>query len=440
MRLQAAEHQQPNSKVKAMKAKYACNSLEHSIGRRNFLGSLAGGAVVGGLGALTNPAAAAELTKQQMRVLVVFLAGGVSQLETWDPKPKTNTGGPFRAIPTAVPGMHISELLPMTATHMDKLALVRSINTNNGDHGKGKYQMEFGRNQMPGMEYPHLGAVCAKGLERSDNPLPGYIRVGSGSRGSDAAWLGPKYASVGIDGKPPANSERPSGLSEDVDMLRNKFRQKANERFLGQRRTAATDIYTQSFEQARDLMSKRDVFDVEKEPGSEKEKYGDSQLGKHCLMARRLLENGIPFVQVSHRNYDTHYENFNFHIEQLGEFDRAFSALMGDLSDRGMMESTLVVVMSEFGRTPKINSRYGRDHWGKAWSVCLGGAKIQPGAIIGATNENGTAVSDREVDHGHLFHTYLSAVGMDSLGSFNIEGREMPLADPSHGPISELIV
>jgi len=311
-----------------MKAPYACQSPEHSVARRQFLGSLAGGFVVGGLGALTQPAAAKELGRKQMRVLSIFMSGGVSQLETWDPKPKTDAGGPFRAIPTAVPGTHICELLPMTATHMDKLAIVRSINTNQGDHGKGRYQMEFGRNQMPGMEYPHLGAICAKGLERDDNPLPGYIRVGGGSRGSDAAWLGPRYASVGVNGKPPANSERYKGLSEDVDILRNRFRQRANDRFLQQRRTAATDIYTESYEQARDLMSRRDVFDVEKEPGSEKEKYGDSQLGKHCLMARRLLENDIPFVQVSHSNYDTHNENFNFHLEQLGEFDRAFSALI----------------------------------------------------------------------------------------------------------------
>ena len=156
-------------------------------------------------------------------------------------------------------------------------------------------------------------------------------------------------------------------------------------------------------------------------------------------MARRLLENGIPFVQVSHSNYDTHNENFNFHIEQLGEFDAAFSTLMDDLHQRGMLETTLVVVMSEFGRTPKINSRYGRDHWGKAWSICLGGAGIQAGAVIGATNENGTEVVERPVDHGHLFHTYLSAVGIDSAGSFNIDGREMPIADPSHSAITELL-
>ncbi|MDG1896936.1 MAG: DUF1501 domain-containing protein [Fuerstiella sp.] len=422
-----------------MKAGYACQSPEHTLARRQFLGSVAGGFVVGGLGALTNPAVAAALERKQMRVLVMFMSGGLSQLESWDPKPKTDTGGPFRSIPTAVPGMHISELLPQTAVHMDKLSLIRSIDTKNGDHGKGRYQMTFGRNQMPGVAYPHLGAVCAKGLERADNPLPGHIKIGGGSRGTDSAYLGPKYASIGINGKPPANSSRASNLTEDIDILRNKFRQKANERFAQLRRTAETDVYTQSFEQARQLMERRDVFDVEKEPGSEKERYGDSQLGKHCLMARRLLENGIPFVQVSHSNYDTHNENFNFHLEQLGEFDRAFSALVGDLHERGMLETTLVVVMSEFGRTPKINARYGRDHWGKAWSVCVGGAKIQPGAIIGATNANGTEVSERSVEHGDLFHTYLSAVGMESNGSFDIGGRDMPIADPSRGPISELI-
>ena len=144
-------------------------------------------------------------------------------------------------------------------------------------------------------------------------------------------------------------------------------------------------------------------------------------------------------MQVQHSNYDTHNENFNFHLEQLGEFDQAFSALVGDLHERGMLESTLVVVMSEFGRTPRINKNYGRDHWGTAWSACLGGAKVKPGAVVGKTNENGTKVIEREVQHGDLFHTYLSALGMDSSGSFDIGGRKQPMADPAHSPISELI-
>ncbi len=423
-----------------MKAHYACGSNEHLMARRQFLGTMTGGFVVGGLGALTAPSFAKQLAQKQMRVVVVYMSGGLSQLESWDPKPKTDTGGPFRAIPTSVPGTHICELLPKTAQHMDKLALVRGINTKNGDHGKGNYQMTYGRDRMPGVEYPHLGAVCAKGLESSSNPLPGFIRVPGGSRGSDAAYLGPKYASVGVNGKPPANSERPAAITAAADVQRNEFRRRVNNNFLEQRRTAQTDVYTESYEQALQLMERRDVFDVSKEPDSENDRYGRFDLGKHCLMARRLLENGIPFVQVQHSNYDTHNENFNFHLEQLGEFDQAFSTLVGDLHERGMLETTLVVVMSEFGRTPRINKYYGRDHWGTAWSVCLGGGKVKPGAVVGKTNDNGTKVIEREVQHGDLFHTYLSALGMDSSGSFDIGGRKQPMADPAHSPISELIL
>jgi uncharacterized protein (DUF1501 family) len=145
-------------------------------------------------------------------------------------------------------------------------------------------------------------------------------------------------------------------------------------------------------------------------------------------------------VQVSHSNYDTHNENFNFHIEQLGEFDRPFATLVADLADRGMLQSTLIVVLSEFGRTPNINQYYGRDHWGSAWSVLLGGGLIQPGAVIGKTNDQGTAVTDRQVDHANLFHTYLQAVGVDSTGSFDVGGRSLPIADPASAGIKELLV
>ncbi|MDA7528071.1 DUF1501 domain-containing protein [bacterium] len=422
-----------------MKCDYACGTDSHLLARRQFLGAVGGGFVVGGLGAFTQGVAAEHLKSNQMRVLTIFLSGGVSQLETWDPKPKTDTGGPFRAIPTAVPGIHISELLPKTAQHMDKLSIVRSLNTKNGDHGKGRYQMVHGRNQMPGIDNPHLGAVCAKGLERAASPLPGFIKVQAGGRGNDSAYLGPRYNSISVDGAPPANSARVAGLTPEVDQFRQDLRRKANQQFLARRRTAETDVYAQSYEQALQLMEKRDVFDVSKEDAKEHERYGKHDFGRHCLMARRLLENDIPFVQVSHTNYDTHNENFNFHLEQMGEFDTPFSTLISDLHARGMMESTLVVVMSEFGRTPRINARYGRDHWGNAWSICLGGAKVQPGAVIGKTNENGTKVIDREIDHGHLFHTYLSAVGLDSMSTFNIAGRELPLADPSRSAIHELI-
>ncbi|MBG89029.1 MAG: hypothetical protein CMO80_19300 [Verrucomicrobiales bacterium] len=428
-----------------MKCTYACGSHEHEIARRQFLGSVAAGtgAVIGGLGWFAQPAAASQLLKQQKRMIVVRMAGGLSQLESWDPKPKTETGGPFRSIPTSVPGTHISELLPHTAKIMQHLSLVRGVNTNNGDHGKGTYMMMTGRRKTPASDYPELGAVVAKGLDAGESALPGHIKVtasGSGSRGKDSAYLGPKYSSMQLNGgKAPANSSRSSSLKDDAAQRRNEFRMLANNHFSMQRRTAETDAYVQSFEQAKELMAKKEIFDLEKESKKDHERYGDHAFGRHCLLARRLVENDIPFVQITHSNYDTHNENFNFHFEQLGEFDQPFATLIGDLVDRGLYEHTLVVVLSEFGRTPKINARYGRDHWGKAWSVAMGGVGIQNGAIIGATNDKGTEVTDREVDCGHLFHTYLRAMGIRSHKDFEIGGRRFPIADPAVEPIHELL-
>ena len=427
-----------------MKCHYACQSEEHLLARRSFLGTLAGAAGGASLGLpRLVQAAMPELAGKQKHILVFFLAGGVSQLESWDPKPGTDTGGPFRAIPTSVPGTHISELLPHTAKQMHHLSIVRSINTKENDHGKGRYCMTTGRRQDPVADYPHLGAVGAKMLSPEALPLPGHIHIspgGSGGSGSDASFLGPRYASISLgNGKPPQNTELPEGMSEVADRKRNAFRSIVNGHFARRRRTADTDAFTSSFEQAQQLMTQRDVFDVAKEPQADLDRYGDSEFGRHCLLARRLLEHGVSCVQVNHSNYDTHYENFDFHIEQLGEFDRPFATLVADLVDRGMWNDTLLVVMAEFGRTPKINKRFGRDHWGKAWSVALGGCGIQPSAVIGKTNANGTEVADREVDHGHLFHTYLRAVGVDPAHKFDAGGRPIPVADPAAAAIEELL-
>lgn len=430
-----------------MECRYACQSPEHLLGRRSFLQLAAGGAgaLAGatGLAPLWQPAVAAEVKRTDKRILVFWLAGGLSQLESWDPKPGTDTGGPFRTIPTSVPGTHICELLPLTAQQMHRLAIVRSVNTKNGDHGRGQLQMTTGR--QPTIDYPRLGAVAAKLLAPEDSPLPGHIQItkkaGGGGSSGDAAYLGPRYAGMQlVDGALPSNVKRLDAVSADADQRRNALRGRLSDRFSQRRRTAETDAYTHTYEQAEQLMARQDVFDVSREPAQDQERYGQHDFGRHCLQARRLLEHGVPFVQVTHSNYDTHFENFDFHIEQLGEFDRPFATLVDDLAQRGMLESTLIVVMSEFGRTPKINANYGRDHWGTAWSVLLGGCGIQPGAVIGKTNDDGTAVTDREVDHGHLFHTYLRAVGVDTSGDFDLGGRKFPIADPAKGPIKELLV
>ena len=428
-----------------MNCKYACGTPEHGIARRTFLGSLGAGVsmAAGGWGAFVRPAAARSLQSSGKRMLVIYMAGGLSQLESWDPKPRTDTGGPFRAIPTSVPGIHICELLPETAKQMHRLALVRGLNTNENDHGKGSYIMHTGRRQDPALDYPHIGSVAAKFLAPAEDPLPAYIHITPGGNGfskGDAAFLGPKFGSVTLgNGEPPRNSVRPESLSESADRMRIDLRQKISERFLRRRRTAQTEAYSYSYEQAVQLMQKRDLFDVSKEPGSELDRYGTHDFGRHCLLARRLLEKGVTFVKVSHSNYDTHNENFNFHIEQLGEFDKTFATLVDDLAQRGMLDSTLIAVVSEFGRTPKINHQFGRDHWGSAWSVALGGCGIQPGAVVGATNENGTKVAEREVNGGHLFHTYMRAVGLDPTEEYRVKGRPVPMADPEASAIEELL-
>lgn len=431
-----------------MRCNYACGSIDHPIARRQFLGALsagtaaAGGMLLGGFSAFANPVASGDLAKQQKRVLVVNMAGGLSQLESWDPKPGTPTGGPFRAIPTSVPGTHICELLPESAKQMHRMAIVRSVDTSEDDHGKGHYMMFTGRRQTPAGDFPRIGAVAAKALMKDESGIPGHIQItaGGGGRTNDSAYLGPKYAGLVMgNGQPPQDSVRPDAVTQAADEQRNAMRRAVNERFLSRRRTAMTDAYTHSYEQAAQLMARREMFDVTKESETDQARYGKHDFGRHCLLARRLLENGVSFVQVTHTNYDTHNENFNFHLEQLGEFDTPFATLIDDLANRGLLDSTLVVVMSEFGRTPNINHLYGRDHWGKAWSVLLAGGRVKPGAVYGKTNANGTEVTDGKVDHANLFHTYLQAVGVDTSKSFDVDGRPIPIADPASKGIAELL-
>jgi hypothetical protein len=437
-----------------MRCSYACNTPDHVLSRRRFLGDLTAGlgaaaglsaGIGAGFSSFTRPAVSAELAKKQKQVLVIWLAGGASQLETWDPKPKTDTGGPFRSIETSVPGVRISELLPRTARQMHRLALLRSLNTNENDHGKGHYLMHTGRPQTPASTYPHLGSVMARYLtDEAKNPLPGYIHIipSGGYKGStEAAFLGPRYNALylGAGGGGLANVSEDPGMSSLGASGRQALRMHLNDRFARRRRTAETEAYTTTYEQALRLMERKEIFDVSREPATELERYGNHDFGRQCLLARRLLESGVTFVQVSHSNYDTHNENFDFHFEQVSEFDQSFANLIDDLGSRGLLEHTLVVVMSEFGRTPNINYLYGRDHWGSAWSICLAGAGIKPGNVVGKTNERGTEVVDKQVSGGDLFHTYLMAVGLDPGDPFEADGRSIQLADPAARSIPELL-
>jgi hypothetical protein len=397
------------------------------------------GAAAGAMGVgLGNLAQADELKKQGKRVLQIFLQGGVSQLESWDPKPGTKFGGPFRAISTSVPGMQISELLPHTAKRMHRLSIVRSINSKINDHRNGMLYAERGRTVG---EYPYFGSIASKYLAPADAKLPGYIHITTrGMNDSTAAFLGARHAELKLEGVvPPENLELPKQVDQIADAERESLRLQFDQQFGKGRSRSHVDTYDASFKQAAMLIARKKIFEG---TASDKDlsRYGTHDFGRYCLLARTLMESGATCVKVTHHGYDSHAENFNFHLEQLGEFDKTFSILLDDLHDRGMLENTLVLVYSEFGRTPKINVRYGRDHWGTAWSTVLGGCGIQPGAIIGSTNAEGTAVADREVDSGHLFHTYLRAVGLDPTADHDLPGRSVPIGDPAADSIKELLV
>lgn len=422
-----------------MRCRYACQSAEH-LPRRSFLTGAAGALGTLGFAGMLRADGARALSSAQKRVVVFWLSGGVSQLETWDPKPGTNTGGPVQSIETSVPGVQICEMLPHTARQMHHMALVRGLNTAEDDHGKGAHIMLTGHRETPGFEYPHIGPAFASLLSPPGSPLPGYIHVNGAGNPKEASFLGPRFAPVGLsDGKPPANLALPEGLSAENDRKRREMRSRISKRFAQGRRQAETEIYNSSYDQAAALIGRRDIFDFSTIPDADQERYGKHEFGRHCLMARKLVENDVTFVKVTHTNYDTHSENFNFHLEQLGEFDKPFATFIADLHDRGLLQSTLIIVMCEFGRTPRINHLVGRDHWSKAWSVALAGCGIKGGSVVGKTNENGTQVVDREVNGGHLFHTYYRAVGLDPTKAFWHEGRPFNKADPKAEAIHEIL-
>jgi len=427
-----------------MKRNVGCNILDHTVSRRNFV---LGATTAAGFGGFLPATWAKDVAGNHKQILQVYLQGGVSQLESWDPKPGTELGGPFLSIPTSVPGTHISELLPHTAKMMHLLSLVRSINLKADDHSQCRLFMEKGRNtpfvgavaRNTGV-YPFLGAVAAKYLDSRDTSLPGYIHISTrGIIDDTAGFLEPQYAQFKLEGvKAPENLDLPNNISKKLYRARNDFRTQLDQQFAARRRKSYIDALGSSFNQASKLMERKGLFEAEQDP-QDLERYGTHDFARNCILGRTLLERGATCVKVTHHGYDSHAENFNFHLEQLGEFDKTFATLLGDLEDRGMLEHTLVMVYSEFGRTPKINHRYGRDHWGSAWSIALGGCGIQTGGIVGKTNDKGTEVTDREVHGGHLFHTYLKAVGIDPAQNHDVKGRAIPIGDPAVEPVEELL-
>lgn len=425
-----------------------CKPQEHIWSRRRILGALAGAAGAagfcpGGIGTLMQSAVAADLKKRQKQVLFVWIDGGMSQLESWDPKPNTAFGGPFRAIPTSVPGIHISELMPRSAQIMHHLALLRSVHTQDNSHSAGVGRIQRGDPKNRGVVYPFFGSAVAKLLGPGESNLPPYISIKPGSGGfihGDAGFLGPQYGAVAFgDGKPPEDLLPPAGLADVDAQDRDALRRAANVRYSQDRRKTMGYTSSYVFDVARTLMQRQELFDTSRFDPRDVERYGTHEFGRHMLQARKMLEAGVTFVKVTSFGWDTHGDNFNGHLSLMPKFDQAFAAVIEDLADRSMLDNVLVIAMSEFGRTPRINGHIGRDHWPEAWSVAMAGSGLKRGVAVGETNEQGTYITTEEYDIGALFHTWFKCLGIDTAtGAYDNGGQPLPLAHEDMHAVKEL--
>lgn len=425
-----------------MNPHHECNSPEHGLTRRQVLGALAGITAGGSTVGLFNPAVAGEIRAKQKHVLLIWLDGGISQLESWDPKPGTEFGGPFRAIPTSLPGVHVSELMPSTAKQMHHLAVIRGMSTRDENHSTGVPRILQGDPKNRGVTYPYLGAAMAKLKGDPRSELPNYIWVKPGSGGfiwQHAGFLGARYGALALgDGRPPAHIKRPAGIDDARDVSRNEVRKRLNSRFGAKRREPKVEAYDHSFEMAEKLIHRKDLF-ADFTP-RELERYGSHPLGRHILQSKRLIEAGVLFVQCHSYHWDTHGDNFNMHLDLVPQIDRPFAALIEDWHQSGMLDNVLVILMSEFGRTPKINQRIGRDHWPEAWSLCLAGCGIKRGIVHGKTTANGAWVDGKPYDIGHVFHTVFRAMDIDPARTeYRNNDQPLPIAHDDCEPITEVL-
>ncbi len=422
-----------------MKPADLCRPWEHQLSRRQWLGAAAAGTTAG----LCAPAIAEAMKKKDRQVLFVWLDGGMSQLESWDPKPGTPFGGPFRSIETSVPSVRISELMPRTAKQMHRLAVIRSLCTQDNSHSAGVARIQRGDPKNRGVVYPYFGSAVAKLLGPGDSGLPPYVWIKPGSGGfkhQDAGFLGPKYGALAFgDGKPPNNLVRPESISEADDQARQRLRAKANERYSSGRRKQVSEANSYVFDTAQTLMKRQELFDVASFSPRDVQRYGEHEIGRHMLQARKMLEAGVRFVKVNSYGWDTHGDNFNGHVSLVGKFDQAFAAVIEDLQERGMLENVLVIAMSEFGRTPRINGHIGRDHWPEAWSLAMAGAGVKKGIVVGETNAKGTWVESEPYDIGHMFHTWFQALGIDSETEYLNAGQPLPIAHDELFAVKEVL-
>jgi hypothetical protein len=405
-------------------------------------------------------AAAAGHPARKRACILLWMAGGPSQMDTFDLKPDHANGGPVKEITTSAPGLKISEHLPKLAGHGKHLAVVRSMSTKEADHGRATYLMRTGRAPGGPIQYPPLGSLVAKELERPDAELPSFVSV-SPFRFLNAAaygpgFLGPRYAPLVVGenanfGGGPAGIDRalkvqdldlPAGVDPDRGEARIRLLDEMEEDFLAERAGVASLSHRTAYLRAVKMMRSAAVkaFNLDEEPARLRDDYGRNLFGQGCLLARRLVEKGVPFVEITLNGWDTHQNNFDAVKRLCGTLDAGWATLLDDLKARGLLDSTLVVWMGEFGRTPRINGQRGRDHWANSWSTVLSGGGIKGGQAVGKTSKDGLAVEERPVPVADFLATVGQALGLDiTRQNMSNVGRPIRFVDPGARPIKEVL-
>ncbi len=361
--------------------------------------------------------AAQQPAKRTKSCILLWMAGGPSHKDTFDMKPGTANGGPFKEIATSAPGIRISEHFPLFAKQMHHAAILRSMSTQEGAHDRAQYHLHTGyREGQGGVVYPSLGAIVAKELGRPEFPLPNFVTIGGRVFGS--GFLGSKYQPLAVaDARRGVENLKPlvAGGAFDgrVDLL-----VEMEKAFHRDYQAGADVAHRTTYERAVALMKSKEAkaFDVSQEPASVRKAYGEGRFGESCLLARRLIETGVSFVEVVLGGWDTHINNFDRVKALSRQVDPALSSLIADLKERGLLDSTLIVWMGEFGRTPKINTRGakpGRDHYPRAWNTVLAGGGIKGGQVVGKTDKEGAVVTERPISTIDFMATVCTILGID---------------------------
>jgi uncharacterized protein DUF1501 len=409
------------------------------VRRRDFLKALPAAAAAAGALSWQDllAANAPALRKAGKACILLWMGGGPSQFETFDPKPGHVNGGETKTIKTSVSGIEICENLPKIAAAMDDLCLIRSMNGKEGQHPRATFLMHTGYLPSPAVKYPTFGSIVAKELGDPANELPSFVRIGAG-QGANASAMG-SAGILGVDydplllagaGRPPENTslatdqrrfQRRLGL---LDSLQNDYANHGGQQEVSDHQK----IYAQA---ARLVLSpKMEGFDLDKEPQKIKDAYGSTPFGQGCMLARRLVETGVTFVEVSHGPWDTHQDNFNRTRNLCGQIDQPLTALLSDLKSRGLLDNTLVLWTGEFGRTPRINPNSGRDHFPRAFTSVLAGGGVKGGQVIGKTDAGGEAVTERPVSVNDLLRTACHALGIDAdKQNMSSIGRPIKIVD-----------